>query len=110
MPHAGSGKVAGTAEVGDVRTGEIGGLFRRETSDRLVGRFSEAPLRWPTLDVDDDAADGARILVVDDDATSAPCSAGRLTTEGYSVDEAADGPAAWRRWEPSRPTWSSWTS
>ena len=46
------------------------------------------------MDVDEDAADGPRILVVDDDANVRTLLRRLLTTEGYSVDEASDGPAA----------------
>ncbi len=46
------------------------------------------------MDVDEDAADGPRILVVDDDVNVRTLLRRLLTTEGYSVDEAADGPAA----------------
>jgi len=44
----------------------------------------------------DEAAveDGARILVVDDDTSIRTLLRRLLTTEGYEVDEAADGPAA----------------
>ncbi|MDQ3640821.1 MAG: response regulator transcription factor [Actinomycetota bacterium] len=49
------------------------------------------------MDVDEDAADGPRILVVDDDANVRTLLRRLLTTEGYSVDEAADGPAALER-------------
>ena len=42
----------------------------------------------------DDADAGARILVVDDDRSVRTLLRRLLTTEGYSVDEAADGAAA----------------
>jgi DNA-binding response OmpR family regulator len=44
--------------------------------------------------VDGDVQAGARILVVDDDRSIRTLLRRLLTTEGYAVDEAADGPAA----------------
>jgi DNA-binding response OmpR family regulator len=47
--------------------------------------------------VDDDAEDGQRILVVDDDTTIRTLLRRLLTIEGYAVDEAPDGPTALRK-------------
>jgi DNA-binding response OmpR family regulator len=47
--------------------------------------------------VDEEPADGARILVVDDDASTRTLLRRMLTMEGYAVDEAADGPGAMAR-------------
>jgi len=47
------------------------------------------------VDADDDGA-GRRILVVDDDTSVRTLLRRLLTTEGYAVDEAADGPTALR--------------
>ncbi|MDQ3897746.1 MAG: response regulator transcription factor [Actinomycetota bacterium] len=44
--------------------------------------------------MDEDAEGGARILVVDDDTSVRTLLRRLLTTEGYAVDEAADGPTA----------------
>jgi len=44
--------------------------------------------------VDVGADDGVRILVVDDDTPTRTLLRRLLTTEGYAVDEAADGPTA----------------
>jgi len=44
--------------------------------------------------VDEAAVEGARILVVDDDTSIRTLLRRLLTTEGYEVDEAADGPTA----------------
>ncbi len=44
--------------------------------------------------MDDDFGGGARILVVDDDAAVRTLLRRLLSTEGYAVDEAADGPTA----------------
>lgn len=52
--------------------------------------------RYPWA-VDADADDGPRILVVDDDAPTRTMLRRLLSTEGYSVDEAADGPSALER-------------
>jgi two-component system phosphate regulon response regulator PhoB len=53
--------------------------------------------------VDADAADGPRILVVDDDANVRTLLHRMLTLEGYDVDEAIDGPSAMEKvgaWAP----------
>lgn len=53
--------------------------------------------------MDADAADSARILVVDDDATVRTLLRRMLSIEGYAVDEAADGATALEkvgRWAP----------
>ena len=55
------------------------------------------------MDVDEEAGDGPRILVVDDDANIRTLLRRLLTTEGYSVDEAADGPAALEKVEAQAP-------
>ena len=44
--------------------------------------------------MDEEADDGPRILVVDDDESIRTLLRRLLTTEGYAVDEAADGPTA----------------
>ena len=47
--------------------------------------------------MDEEAVDGARILVVDDDASTRTLLRRMLSMEGYAVDEAADGPTAMDR-------------
>lgn len=47
--------------------------------------------------------DGARVLVVEDDAETRAALVRELTARGYRLDEAADGEAALRRWEIQRP-------
>jgi DNA-binding response OmpR family regulator len=47
--------------------------------------------------VDEELGDGQRILVVDDDTSIRTMLRRLLTTEGYEVDEAADGPTALRK-------------
>ena len=47
--------------------------------------------------MDEEPADGPRILVVDDDPSTRTLLRRMLTIEGYSVDEAADGPGAMER-------------
>ena len=47
--------------------------------------------------MDEELGDGQRILVVDDDISIRTMLRRLLTTEGYEVDEAADGPTALRK-------------
>ena len=53
--------------------------------------MAAAPYAWR---MDEDAANGPRILVVDDDDSIRMLLRRMLTMEGYDVDEAADGPTA----------------
>jgi two-component system response regulator ResD len=61
----------------------------------MYGRSSRIALPGVTLGrVDEDANGGARILVVDDDTSIRTLLRRLLTTAGYAVDEAGDGPSA----------------